>query len=149
MTPEILYRILARHLDLLIAGALAVGVRELGPGLALAYTLLADGLPGGRSLGKRMAGLKVVRASGGAPCGYRESVLRNVDLAMGLLFAVTPFLGWFFAAGVGGAVYGYELFLLWSDEEGLRIGDLLAETRVVTAEPPRGGVTPGAPETRG
>ena len=53
----------------------------LGVLFALLYTLLADGLEGGQSVGKRMVGIRVVSADTGAPCTFGQSFLRNLLLA--------------------------------------------------------------------
>jgi len=48
---------------------------------ALLYTLLADGLEGGQSFGKRIVGIRVVSADTGAPCTFGQSFLRNLLLS--------------------------------------------------------------------
>jgi uncharacterized RDD family membrane protein YckC len=48
---------------------------------ALLYTLLADGLEGGQSFGKRMVGIRVVSVETGAPCTFGQSFLRNLLLS--------------------------------------------------------------------
>jgi len=48
---------------------------------ALLYTLLADGLEGGQSYGKRMVGIRVVSTDTGAPCTFGQSLVRNLLLA--------------------------------------------------------------------
>lgn len=46
---------------------------------SIALWLLGDGF-GGRSIGKRMLGLKVVHGRHGSPCGFVESAVRNVNI---------------------------------------------------------------------
>jgi len=53
--------------------------------LALLYLLLADGLPGKQSLGKRIAKIAVVDVRTGAPCTLAKSAVRNALGFLGLL----------------------------------------------------------------
>jgi uncharacterized RDD family membrane protein YckC len=73
---------------------------------------------GGRTLGKRAAGLEVVRADG-LPVGWRESMLRNVLL-------VADFLP---------AMYASGLVCMMLDVKFRRIGDIVAGTIVVHRDP--------------
>lgn len=68
------FKALALPLDLAIVGALV-------------YLLLCDGLPGGRSLGKRLTGIAVVQVETGEPCGYWRSFARNSAMVLGVLDA--------------------------------------------------------------
>ena len=45
--------------------------------LSLAYLLLADSLPGGQSLGKRLMGIAVVDERTGRPCTLVQALVRN------------------------------------------------------------------------
>ena len=49
---------------------------------AFLYHLLADGLDGGQSIGKRLVGIRVVSAETGAPCTFGQSFIRNFLLAI-------------------------------------------------------------------
>ena len=80
--------------------------------LALGYALLKDGLFSGRSLGKKLMGLKVTRD--GVNCNMVGSILRNITLFI-------PILGLI------------ELIMPFIDAEGLRFGDKIAKTKVVEA----------------
>lgn len=88
-------RLAAQFLDGLVAAAPAIAgvlitvllnragivLIVLGVLFALLYTLLADGLEGGQSIGKRMVGIRVISADTGAPCTFGQSFLRNLLLA--------------------------------------------------------------------
>ena len=78
---------------------------------AIIYLVFCDGLPDGRSVGKRVAGTAVVDARTGQPCGYGRSALRNLSLL------------------VLGAIDA--LFILQKSRQ--RLGDLLASTIVIEA----------------
>jgi uncharacterized RDD family membrane protein YckC len=60
---------------------------------AFLYTLLADGLEGGQSWGKRMVGIRVVSMQTGAPCSFGQSFVRNL-----LLMILGP-IDWIFIFG--------------------------------------------------
>jgi uncharacterized RDD family membrane protein YckC len=75
------------------------------------YILLRDGI-GGRSIGKKLMGLKVVE--GGKPCSYVGSIKRNITL-------IIPILGF------------VEMIMPFIDPEGKRFGDKFADTQVVDA----------------
>ena len=116
-------RLAAQFLDGLVAGAPALAafllmflVPRAGFAVLLAaalfgaiYTLLADGLEGGQSIGKRMLGLRVVSMTTGAPCTFGQSFLRNL-----LLMILGP-IDWIFIFG----------------ERHQRLGDKAAGTIVV------------------
>ena len=79
--------------------------------LGAVYFLLKDGMFGGRSLGKKLVGLKVVTKEGSA-CTYMKSLIRNITLCV-------PLLQWI------------DLLMPVIDKEGLRIGDKIAGTKVI------------------
>ena len=60
---------------------------------AFLYTLLADGLKGGQSFGKRMVGIRAVSMETGAPCSFGQSFVRNL-----LLMILGP-IDWIFIFG--------------------------------------------------
>ena len=77
-------------IGLLIPGGLQIGSYTFLLGtpltiLAFVYLFLADGLPRGRSLGKRVAGTAVVDAKTREPCGYLQSGGRNFAMILGLI----------------------------------------------------------------
>lgn len=117
-------RLLGQLLDGLVAFAPmlvvvlldAVGVSSGALGMvavlfSIAYYFLADGLPGGQSIGKRMLGMTVVHAETGLPCTLWQSFVRNV------LLAVLGPLDWVFIFG----------------DQHQRLGDKAAGTIVVDA----------------
>jgi uncharacterized RDD family membrane protein YckC len=100
-------RLAAQFLDGLVAAAPPVAAFLLtfvlhGLGIVLIvltcifaflYTLLADGLEGGQSYGKRMVGIRVVSMQTGAPCSFGQSFVRNL-----LLMILGP-IDWIFIFG--------------------------------------------------
>ena len=79
--------------------------------LLVMYYLFADGLPGGQSLGKRVARTMTVDRRTGRPCSYGQSFLRNLSL-----WILGP-IDW--------------IFILGSNRQ--RLGDKLADTIVIEA----------------
>jgi uncharacterized RDD family membrane protein YckC len=79
-------------------------------------------------------GMKVIVRDNLTPCTFRESILRNLPLSIAVIFAMFPFLGWLFFSTGGLLIIGFESYLIFSDEEGTRIGDILADTLVVEEE---------------
>jgi uncharacterized RDD family membrane protein YckC len=76
----------------------------------IGYTLMADGMFNGQSIGKKFMGLYVIDAKTNEPCTYAKSVLRNVTYILGVI-------DWIFIIG----------------KERRRLGDRLASTRVMMA----------------
>ena len=121
-----LQRLAAQFLDGLVAGIPFVGALlvafllprsdvvaflpiVVGAILGALYTLLADGLEGGQSFGKRLVGIRVVSMETGAPCTFGQSFVRNL-----LLMLLGP-IDWIFIFG----------------ERHQRLGDKAAGTIVV------------------
>lgn len=77
------------------------------------HILLADGMRGGQSLGKRMARTRVVHAVTGEPCTYLQSLARNLTLSL-----LGP-IDWVWILG----------------ERRQRLGDMIVNTIVVTTAP--------------
>lgn len=56
-----------------------------GIAAGVAYLLLADALPNGQSLGKRILGMQVLSQSTLQPCTLQQSFLRNVTFPLGII----------------------------------------------------------------
>ena len=112
-------RLYAATIDgLLVASFLALGRSSASIAflaLGAAYILLRDAIHG-RSLGKFLLGLTVVRLETGRPGSARDSVSRNVI---------------FLLPGANVAAVFLEARTLLRDQQGLRLGDRLAMTQVV------------------
>lgn len=80
------------------------------------YFLFKDALWEGRSLGKALLGLFVIRLQDGKPCKPQQALLRNVL---------------FLFPGLNLAALVFELMLVFNDQQGMRLGDKLAHTQVV------------------
>ncbi len=131
-------RAIARAIDFIIVAALCGIIPKAGYLAGLVYLLIADGLFHGRSIGKKLAGLRVVRSdTAGAvtECGFKESVYRNSPFAAGyILYGILgaiPLLGWLFSLAVIAVILGFECLVMLGSDVGMRLGDEIAKTRVV------------------
>jgi|UniRef100_A0A7C3LWR3 uncharacterized RDD family membrane protein YckC len=127
-------RVLSKFIDLLVAVAFEkVGVLLnspiVGDAGGMTYLLVADGLPGGRSLGKRLTGLIVLRKED-SPCRFFESTVRNLTIGAAFLFSLIPYAGPVLFIGI----IGLEFLLMVGQRSARRLGDDLAQTRVVVKE---------------
>ena len=132
---NLLNRFLAKFIDFLVIGTLATIVKvPVGSLAALTYSLIADGFFDGRSLGKKLIGLRVINLKTGLPCSFSDSIMRNIPIGLTVLFALIPILGWILLFTAGLVMILFESYLIYSDTGGIRIGDIFADTQVVDAK---------------
>ena len=130
--PLFLNRLIAKAIDLVIAIALVS--LPLYPAAQLAgflYILICDGLWQGRSAGKRVTGLRVVHAPTNNAAVFRDSVLRNITIAVPFIFFMVPVLGWLLWIVIGIPVLAIEVYLMRSLDHQARLGDTMADTKVL------------------
>lgn len=125
-----LARLVGKAADLVLAMSLWHIPGAAGVFAALLYILMCDGFVDGRSAGKWLTGLKVVRVDN-EPMDFQASLLRNLTVASPFLLYLVPIVGPFLAFTVGMAVLIIETYLGFYDPDGQRAGDTLAETLVV------------------
>jgi uncharacterized RDD family membrane protein YckC len=123
----LLLRIMAKTIDLIAVGAAIAVIPSAGIFAGMAYLLISDGLLDGRSLGKKIMGLRVISVSTGSRGSFRDSMIRNAPFAAALLLYLIPFVGWFFSA----LIIVFEFLLILGNPESMRLGDDLAGTQVV------------------
>lgn len=124
-------RAVAGFIDLLLVIGMARLPDVMGFLAVIGYILVRDGLFHGQSVGKKVIGLSVAQADGpGKAVSFRESIIRNVPLAVAYLLFLVPYAGWM----LGPLTLGVEALTAMGDERGMRIGDLLARTYTVQAE---------------
>lgn len=95
--------------------------------VVIAYHLICDGAPSGRSPGKWIFRLRVVSVSSKQPCGICRAALRRLSIALGQAAYCTWVLVPFAIA--------YELVSLafvWLNPTGRRMEDYLAGTQVIS-----------------
>lgn len=126
-----LERASAKFIDMAFALILASLLSPIGPLTGLVYILIADGLMEGRSIGKLLVGIKVLDQDTGKPCSIHKSVLRNIPFGFAVLMFIVPVIGLFLFIILGLAAIGAETYFLYTDLNGMRIGDTLADTVVI------------------
>lgn len=125
---NILNRTIAKCIDFIIAGALLEIIPKIGYFASMAYILICDGLFEGRSVGKRIIGLKVAQIETMQVCTFRESVIRNFPFAVGyILIKIIPIIGFIFPV----VILLFESLLIIGNEKGMRFGDEIAKTQVI------------------
>ena len=126
---HVLNRFIAKFVDVIIMAAVSRLVSPVGWVAGLVYVLIADGFSGGRSIGKRLIGLQTVIPRTREVSHFRESIIRNLPLAIAYLLFPIPVLGW----GIAIAIVAVEALLIVGNDQGLRLGDELAKTQVLDA----------------
>ena len=127
-------RLIAKGIDLLIVAAVfflgkAVWL-PLGVFCAAALCAFQDGMGVGQSVGKRIIGLRVIENQTGVSCSFQKSFLRNFSFMLAVIFAAVPVL-WIFFILLSLPVIGLEIYLLFTLETGVRLGDVLGNTTVI------------------
>lgn len=132
-TTSLFNRFAAKAIDLVIGIAIYFLGFSLWPWLGVAlscfYVSFHDAMGGGQSLGKRIMGLRVIEEPTGLPCPYLTSVVRNLPFVVGILclsqaFLLIPLILFVLP------VIGLEVYLIFSIETGVRLGDIVANTLV-------------------
>lgn len=133
MMPEdrgkasLLLRVIAKLVDFIVIAIAVKAIPQVGYFAGLVYLLISDGLFNGRSLGKKIIRLKVISLPSGSPGSFRDSMVRNITLILSLLLFKIPLLGWIFVI----LILTLEFLLMLGNETGMRLGDDLANTKVV------------------
>ncbi len=128
---ELTTRAVAGFIDLLLVIGMARLPDVMGFLAVTGYILIRDGLFARQSVGKKVIGLRVALTDDpGKAVSFRESIIRNIPLAVAYLLFLVPYAGWI----LGPLALGVEALTAMGDERGMRIGDLLARTYTVQAE---------------
>jgi uncharacterized RDD family membrane protein YckC len=126
----LLLRTVAKILDFIIIAAAVEIVPKAGFFAGLVYLLIGDGFFDGKSLGKKLIGLRVISVDTNTPCTFRDSILRNSIFGIGFLFYKIPWFGWIVTA----IISVLEFIILLGSRDGMRLGDEIAKTKVVTVD---------------
>lgn len=127
---DILLRAVSKALDLLLIAAVWEILPKAGFYAGIFYILVSDGLFSGRSVAKKIIGLQVISLKTKSPCTMRDSIIRNLPIAAGIILIKVPLIGWIIFA----AICILELVLITGSEDSVRIGDMLANTTVVARD---------------
>ena len=132
---DIVHRAIAKAIDLVIVGMLAYLLPSIfGVLSAGLYILISDGFFHGQSVGKKLTRIKVVLTDpekSGKICTFRQSLIRNAPYAVVIVFGFIPFIGWFIIFPLGVLFLVVETYFAYSDDQGIRMGDIYAGTQVV------------------
>lgn len=123
----LLLRTAAKIIDFILIAAVMEIVPKAGFFAGLAYLLLSDGFFEGRSIGKKLIGLRVISAENDNPSSFRDSILRNSTFGLGYILWIVPWIGWLFIL-IAGIV---EFILILGSKDGMRLGDEIAKTIVL------------------
>lgn len=131
-----LARIFAKLIDLAIVLFLSVALYPVGLLLGAIYLGLADSYKDGRSFGKKLMGFRVISLSDGTPCNFKQAVIRNLPFILPLVVAFfIPFWGLFIGAILSVGMVGFEVYVIVKLDSGHRLGDIMADTSVVSNTP--------------
>ncbi|MGE3263295.1 MAG: RDD family protein [Bacteriovoracia bacterium] len=128
--PLFLNRLIGKAIDLIIVVALVSVLYPAGPLAGFLYILICDGLKNGRSIGKRVVGLRVVNTVTGKPADFKDSIVRNSTVAIPTLFSMVPIVGWFLWIVIGIPILAIEVYLMTRLDQQARLGDTMADTKV-------------------
>ncbi len=144
---SLLLRAGARLVDLVIAWALFQSTGPAGIVIAFLYLVFADGMLQGQSPGKKLFGVKVVYLPTRSGARHRDSMVRNAPLGLVIILSMMPQLG--FNAFVAGIIVigGIEAVRCVRDPDGLRLGDLWAQTQVTDGKVTTGAQQRAVPRT--
>ncbi len=131
---SVLARVVGRLADVIVSLTLSSFAGVAGILAGLLYLLVADALGNGQSLGKRIAGVKVVHVPTRAPAALRESMIRNSPFALCYAFYAVPIVGWILLVVAGVPLLLFEAYMIYGDPLGVRIGDVFADSQVVDAK---------------
>ncbi|MGC8938058.1 MAG: RDD family protein, partial [Thermodesulfovibrio sp.] len=90
---NIFFRSIAKLIDLLIIAALWKIFHEGGFFIGIFYLLISDGLFKGCSIGKKFLRLKVINTDRQSKADFRDSIVRNLPLALSVFFLLIPIIG--------------------------------------------------------
>ena len=136
-----IHRVFAKFIDLALVMAVAAVLYPVGPLVGFLYSLFSDALPikgfRGQSVGKKVFRLKVVpvtEVGGRKEIGWKRTIIRNAPVGVATFFALVPVWGWAILALVGFPLMIIEIYLLVRAPRGQRLGDVMADTMVVSAD---------------
>lgn len=125
-------RLIAKAIDLGLVLLLSILFYPLGIILSVIYIAVADSLNNGQSLGKKFMGFAVISLEDGKPCTVKQSAVRNLPFIIPLVLAVIPLWGWIIGSLLGIVLCAFELYLLFKLDSGHRLGDVMADTSVMS-----------------
>ncbi len=124
---NVFFRGIAKLIDLLFIIVLWKFFHEGGFFIGIFYLLISDGLFKGCSIGKKFLRLRVINIERQSKADFRDSIIRNLPVALSAFFLLIPILGWLICI----ALFAFEFTLIVGDPDSRRLGDYLAKTSVI------------------
>ncbi len=140
---DLVKRFLAALIDGVIASVPGV-IPVIGPIVGAAYILTKDAVVyeltqnedfRNRSIGKKIMNLEVALVGGEGTIDWAISIKRNIPLAIGMVIAIIPIVGWILGAIAALIIGAIEIILVLTDASGRRLGDKFGETQVIEVAP--------------
>ncbi|MFH1729042.1 MAG: RDD family protein [Pseudomonadota bacterium] len=125
-------RLVAKLVDIAIFIILITLFGIGGSILGLLFIFVSDSMLSGQSPGKRLFDLQVVNLKDNSKdCDIKKSIIRNIPLGIVAAILSFPVLGLllFFTVGLG--IFAVEIYLIFTNEQGRRAGDIFADTIVI------------------
>ncbi|MBF0542369.1 MAG: RDD family protein [Nitrospirae bacterium] len=123
-------RIIAKTIDLIITIVLTQFIPSGGFYIGILYILVSDSLFDQRSIGKKFIGLKVRSRKQNYNLHVRDSIFRNLTIAVAIFCKKLPLFGWIFFL----LIIFVELIIMLGNRRHMRIGDELANTEVIESD---------------
>jgi uncharacterized RDD family membrane protein YckC len=124
-------------IDCVITWVVALIIPFIGGIIGAAYILLRDGFDisfmDRRSLGKKLLKLRPITLDG-SPVDLSVSLKRNWVFAIGPFLMIFPIVGWVLGSIIWLVLTIIETVLVLTDEEARRMGDKIANTKVIEVE---------------
>ena len=131
-------RAVAAIIDVVISYVVGL-IPVIGWLIGAAYMALRDGFTFEpfvkQSLGKKLLNLRAVMVETGGSCDYLLSIKRNLPFIIPMIFMVVPVIGWIIGGILWLVALIIEIVLVITDENGERLGDKIAGTRVIEIAP--------------
>ncbi len=125
-------RLIAKTVDFFIVILLSIFFYPIGVILAVIYMGVSDSLQDGQSVGKKIMGFAVISLENGRACSVKQSFVRNLPIIIPLMMAIVPLWGWILSIFFGVPLILLEVYLLYKLDSGHRLGDVMADTSVVS-----------------
>lgn len=127
-----LVRLIAKSIDLFLMFALAFVFYPFGIVVAVIYGSVCDSWGVGQSIGKKYLGFRVISLEDGSPCSFKQSLVRNLPITLPFSFLIFPIWGWALFFLLALILFGFEGYLIVNLDSGHRLGDVIADTSVLS-----------------
>ncbi len=123
-------RIVAKFIDLLLVFIGMSILYPFGSLCGIVYMLVSDMIFSGRSVGKKLMDIVVVTTKND-PLDRYQLVLRNLLFSGTFFFLAFSIIGWILFFTVGLFFIIFEIYLMITNDNNQRLGDIMAHTKVI------------------